>query len=495
MLAGLALHIAAICLVIGSAEDTENIIRTTSGDVKGVICSTTTGPVLKFLGIPFAEPPVGELRFMKPTPKKPWAGVLNATSLPPMCPQVPIRINSYFAVNATDPLSEDCLFLNVFKPVLNNDSASKPVVVYIHGGAYKFGGIAMKIYDASELAVRGDLVVVTIAYRLGPLGFLYIPGTEEATSNVGLYDQQLAMQWVKDNARSFGGDPDAITAMGHSAGALSIGFHLSWPSSAHLFQRAFLQSGSPFVKAFVSSPAQAQVRTNMLADYLDCKKRDSRELSGTEVVTCLRSKNRRGDFFLEHFLTNVNNVNNIDSVTKRLLAVIVKVLLNSIADFDTEPILKRYFDPVTAKKGVDVVRAASDLFGDFLFGCPALSIARTLSAVNASVHVLRYAEKPSFLGWPEWTRPTHGDDIVSSLGSALSLAGRPSTVDVKTTENMINVVSTFIRTGVPKVIDGTTWQRFDKDGHYMHIRNGSNVQERSFLEYTSPVPSSLAGFT
>lgn len=274
----------------------------------------------------------------------------------------------------------------------------------------------------------------------------------------------------------------------------------------------------------------------MLADYLDCEKQDSRELSGSEVVTCLRSKNvsdileaaesfntagldgffpvlgadfvpekpgealaltpsfardvlvsiceAEGDFFIEHFLTNVNNVNNIDSVTKRLLAVIVKVLLNSIANFDTEPILKRYFDPVTAKKGVDVVRAASDLFGDLLFGCPALSIARTLSAGNASVHVLRYAEKPSFLGWPEWTRPTHGDDIVSSLGSALSIAGRPSTVDVKATENMINVVSTFIRTGVPKVIDGTTWQRFDKDGHYMHIRNGSNVQERSFLEST-----------
>ncbi|KAH8023271.1 hypothetical protein HPB51_011714 [Rhipicephalus microplus] len=513
MLAGLALHIAAICLVIGDAEDTENVIRTTSGDVRGIICSTTTGPVLKFLGIPFAEPPVGELRFMKPTPKKPWAGVLNATSLPPMCPQVPIRINSYFAVNSTDPLSEDCLFLNVFKPVVNNDSASKPVVVYIHGGGYTFGGIAMKIYDASELAVRGDLVVVTIAYRLGPLGFLYIPGTEEAPSNVGLYDQQLAMQWVKDNARFFGGDPDAITAMGHSAGAISIGFHLSWPSSAHLFQRAFLQSGSPFIKAFVSSPAQAQVRTNMLADYLDCKKRDSRELSGTEVVTCLRSKNvsdileaadsintagldgffpvlgadfvpkkpgkalaltpsvtrdvlvsiceAEGDLFLEHFLTNVNNVNNIDSVTKRLLAVIVKVLLNSIANFDTEPILKRYFDPVTAKKGVDVVRAASDLFGDLLFGCPALSIARTLSAVNASVHVLRYAEKPSFLGWPEWTRPTHGDDIVSSLGSALSLAGRPSTVDVKTTENMINVVSTFIRTGqvlIEPLINCLLWQ-------------------------------------
>ncbi|KAH7951951.1 hypothetical protein HPB52_015637 [Rhipicephalus sanguineus] len=499
MLAGLALLIAALCLVVGSAEDTKNVIHTTSGDARGIIRSTTTGPVLTFLGIPFAEPPIGERRFKKPTPKQPWQGVLNATSLPPMCPQIPARINSFFAVTEADPVSEDCLFLNIFKPVRSSDSTSRPIVVYIHGGAFTFGGIAMKMFDASELAVRGDLVVVTIAYRLGPLGFLYIPGTEDAPGNMGLYDQQLAMQWVKDNARSLGGDPNAITAMGQSAGAISIGFHLSSPSSAGVFQRAFMQSGSPFIRAFVSSLAQAKARANMLTDYLDCKKRDSRELSGTEVVTCLRSKNvsdileaaesfntagldgffpvlgvafvpekpgkalalsppiardilvsvcaAEGDFFIEHLLTNVNNIDNIDIVTKRHLAVIMKVLLGAIAIFDTEPILKRYFDPVTAKKGVDVVRAASDLFGDFLFGCPALSVARELSAANVSVHVLRYSEQLSFLDWPEWIRPTHSDDIVFSLGSALSLPGRPSAADVKATENMINVVSTFSRTG------------------------------------------------
>ncbi|KAL1418753.1 hypothetical protein MTO96_025782 [Rhipicephalus appendiculatus] len=339
----------------------------------------------------------------------------------------------------------------------------------------------MKIYDASELAVRGDLVVVTIAYRLGPLGFLYIPGTEDAPGNVGLYDQQLAMQWVKDNARSFGGDPDAITAMGQSAGAISIGFHLSSPSSVGLFQRAFLQSGSPFIRAFVSSPAQAQARANMLADYLDCKTRNSHELSASEMVTCLRSKNVSdilvaAESFNTAGLDGFFPVLGADFVPEKpgkALALTppvardILVLLGAIANFDTEPILKRYFDPVTAKKGVDVVRAASDLFGDFLFGCPALSIARALSAANASVHVLRYSEQLSFLDWPGWIRPTHGDDIVFSLGSALSLAGRPSAEDVKATENMINVVATFSRTGVPKVVNGTTWRRFD-EGWTLH---------------------------
>ncbi|KAH6930980.1 hypothetical protein HPB50_021162 [Hyalomma asiaticum] len=460
--------------------------------MSGVVTrSTTSGTALTFLGIPFAEPPVGEHRFKKPTPKKPWKGVLNATSLPPM-------FNKYFAVTAADPLSEDCLFLNIFEPFRNDHFALRPVVVYIHGGAYTFGGTSIKLFDASELAVRGDLVVVTIAYRLGPLGFLNMD-TEDAPGNMGLYDQQLAMQWVKDNARSFGGDPEVITAMGQSAGAISIGFHLLLPSSSGLFRRAFMQSGSPFVRAFVSSPAQAKARANMLADYLDCKKRDSRDLSPGEVVACLRSKNvsdildaaesfntagldgffpvlggdlvpekpgkalamtppnardilvsvcaSEGDFFVEHLLTNVHNIDNIDIVSKRHAAVFVKVVLGAVASLDTEAVLKRYIDPVTEKQGVEVVRAAADLFGDFMFGCPALSIARALSAANASVHVFRYSEQLSLLEWPEWVRPTHGDDIVYSLGSALGLGGSPSAADVKATENMINVVSTFSRTG------------------------------------------------
>ncbi|KAH7945098.1 hypothetical protein HPB49_006824 [Dermacentor silvarum] len=534
MWVGLALPFAACCVVFGSAEDVQDVIHTTSGDARGIIRTTTTGRALAFLGIPFAEPPLGAHRFKKPTPKKAWQGVLNATSLPPLCPQIPARINSYFAITAADPVSEDCLFLNIFTPV-RNGSPLRPVVVYIHGGAFTVGGIAMKIFDASELAVRGDIVVVTIAYRLGPLGFLNL-GTEDAPGNMGLYDQQLALRWVKDNARSFGGDQDVITAMGQSAGAISVGIHLLSPSSAGLFQRAFMQSGSPFIRAFVSSPAQARTRAGLLADYLECKERDSRELSVTKVVSCLRSKDvgdilraaesfntvgldgffpilgdefvpktpdkalklappnahdvlvsvcaAEGDFFIEHLLTNINDIDNINIVSKRNMEVLMKLVLGAIGIFDAEPIFERYFSPVTEKKGAQVVRAASDLFGDFLFGCPALSIARALSAANASVHVLRYSEQLSFVDWPEWVRPTHSDDIVFSLGSALSLGGRPSEADVKATENMINVVSTFSRTGVPKTTDDTKWPRFDENGQYLHMRNGSSVLENHFLEST-----------
>ncbi|KAH7951948.1 hypothetical protein HPB52_015634 [Rhipicephalus sanguineus] len=119
---------------------------------------------------------------------------------------------------------------------------------------------------------------------------------------MGLYDQQLAMQWVKENARFFGGDPNSITVMGQSAGAISIGFHLLSPSSAGLFKRAFMQSGSPLIGAFISTQEEAASRTDMLASYLECKEKDSHELSGAEVVTCLRSKDI-GDILkaLEYF--------------------------------------------------------------------------------------------------------------------------------------------------------------------------------------------------
>ncbi|KAH7951950.1 hypothetical protein HPB52_015636 [Rhipicephalus sanguineus] len=498
MWVGLTLHFTVCSLVAGRAQEAANVDHTTCGDVRGIIRSTTTGPVLAFLGIPFAEPPVGERRFQKPTPKKPWKGVMNATLLPPMCPQVPVRVNSHFGVTAADPFSEDCLFLNVFKPVRNDGPTLKPVVVYVPGGAFTFGGIYLKIFDASELAVRGDLVVFTIAYRLGPFGFLYLDA-KEAPGNMGLYDQQLAMQWVRENARSFGGDPDVITAMGQSAGAMSLGIHILSPSSAGLFQRAYMQSGSPFVSAFLSSPARARKKADMLADYLDCREKNNRELSVTEVITCLQSKDvddivkaarifnadglsgffpvlgddfvpgtpgsalalvppsvrdvlvsvcaAEGDFLIEHILKNVNNIDDIELVSKRYMTLLMKLLLGNFMSADTEPIIERYFFPVAADSGVQVARAGSDILSDFYFGCPARSIARGLAVANTSVYFLVYDEQLSFLDWPEWVRSTHGDDLAFSLGSALVLDGHPSEGDVKATENMINVVTTFSRTG------------------------------------------------
>ncbi|KAH9368381.1 hypothetical protein HPB48_012689 [Haemaphysalis longicornis] len=148
-----------------------------------------------------------------------------------------------FQNTEADPMSEDCLFLNVFVPT-RNDSELMPILVYIHGGGFANGGISMKILDPPELAARGGLIVVVVAYRLGALGFLYM-GVEDAPGNMGLYDQLLALHWVRDNARAFGGDADKVTIMGQSAGSISVGLHLISPKSGGLFRRAFMQSGKP----------------------------------------------------------------------------------------------------------------------------------------------------------------------------------------------------------------------------------------------------------
>ncbi|XP_077524587.1 acetylcholinesterase-like isoform X1 [Amblyomma americanum] len=536
--------IIACCLITSSAEDTGPVVHTTSGDVEATIISATDGrPVSCFRGIPYAEPPLGELRFKKPTPKKPWRGKRSDFRRPPMCPQLPVRINSFFVISPHDPISEDCLYLNVFAP-FHNDSTPRPIVVYIHGGAFTLGGISLPIFDAVELAGRGDLIVVTIAYRLGALGFLNM-GIEDSPGNMGLYDQRLALRWVKENARSFGGDPDRITLMGQSAGAISVSMHLLSPNSSGLFRRAFLQSGSPFITGFISTPAQAAGRASLLADLLRCSENGAQKLSASEVVACLRSKNfmdilnasesfngagldgffpvfsddfvspemaagiqaepnaqeillsvceSEGDFFMNHVLTNVNHIDDVAAVRKRMATSLVKVLLSALTTADTRPIIKHYFDPVTAQSGASVVHAASDIIGDLMFSCPALRHARMLSAANASVYVMRFSEKASFVDWAHWVRPTHADDILFSLGSAAlpSFRDKGATeADYEVMKNLIHAISTFSHSGIPEVTGGATWPRFDDQGGYMHIRNGSNVPEKHFFDSTCEFWNSL----
>ncbi|KAH9368377.1 hypothetical protein HPB48_012693 [Haemaphysalis longicornis] len=133
-----AFVIAATCVAANKAETSGKVVTTASGAIQGIVRATTTGSVNAFLGVPFAEPPIGDLRFKKPIPKNRWEGVLNATALPPLCPQTPAQFNSFFKITASDAVSEDCLFLNVFSPA-RSDPDLKPVVVYFHGGASPTG--------------------------------------------------------------------------------------------------------------------------------------------------------------------------------------------------------------------------------------------------------------------------------------------------------------------------------------------------------------------
>ena len=202
------------------------------------------GGVLRFKGIPFAAPPVGAQRWKPPQPVEPWSDVRDATTFGPMAPQVAGGLEAMLGA-ASMAQGEDCLYLNVTTPAC--DDAGRPVMVWIHGGGFTTGAGSIPWYSGVALAAKDDVVVVSINYRLGALGFLHLAGLGEAyagSGNVGLLDQIAALRWVQDNAAAFGGAPTNVTVFGESAGAMSIGCLLGAPDAAGLFRRAVPQSGA-----------------------------------------------------------------------------------------------------------------------------------------------------------------------------------------------------------------------------------------------------------
>ena len=252
---------------------TSEIVSTKYGDIEGLVTAypNASGPfksVSKFLGVPFAAPPVGELRLKAPEPPKEWKpNVLQAKKHGDVCWQGKLLeiYTKMFVPNFT--YSEDCLYLDVYSP---NVSQSLPVLFYIHGGGYDHG--TALTYPSDLLALHG-LVVVVIQYRLGPFGFL-TTGDSSAPGNYGMLDQVEALKWVKDNIKYFGGDPSRVTICGISAGATSVSLHLLSPLSKGLFHQAIAESGVD-LSPFATQPNSAALRSSIdLAEKLDCATND-----------------------------------------------------------------------------------------------------------------------------------------------------------------------------------------------------------------------------
>src|SRR3984893_3512907 len=202
--------------------------------------------LLVFKGVPFAAAPVGSRRWLPPEKPATWTGIRDARRFGAAAPQNPVMTQALAAMKIEQAQSEDCLNLNLWTPGL--DGARRPVMVWLHGGGFTIGAGSQEIYDGSVLAQRGNVVIVTINYRLGPLGFLRLNdvtgGRIPTSGNEGLLDQIAALQWVRDNIAEFGGDPDNVTIFGESAGGMSVGALLAMPSARTLFHKAIAQSGS-----------------------------------------------------------------------------------------------------------------------------------------------------------------------------------------------------------------------------------------------------------
>lgn len=237
--------------------------------------------VAAFTAVPFAQPPVGELRFKAPVAVEPW----DAARESPPLQQVPVCAQHEDTVTTHGlPRSEDCLYLNVFTPSPVNGS-NLPVLVWLHGGSFVEGGAS--VYGPEYLLDGGgarDLLLVTVNYRLGALGFLST-GDAASSGNWGLKDQQLALRWVRQHIAAFGGDPERVTLIGQSAGAVSAHLQLMAFSSRHLFQRAVSLGGTALTLGLPHSAGTARRHAEKLATLVGCP-----TTASAEMVACLRGK-------------------------------------------------------------------------------------------------------------------------------------------------------------------------------------------------------------
>jgi para-nitrobenzyl esterase len=218
------------------------IVTTRSGKLEGKV----EDGLYIFKGIPYAAPPIGNLRWMPPQPVKAWSGVRPAKKYGAIAPQNPMPMAAPGMPVFDEPKDEDCLFLNIWTPGL--DDARRPVMLWIHGGAFIIGSGTEPFLEGGKLAKRGDIVLVSINYRLGALGFINLKeitgGKIPATGNEGLLDQVAAVEWAHDNIAAFGGNPDNITVFGFSAGGMSTGTLLGMPLARGTFHKAINRSGA-----------------------------------------------------------------------------------------------------------------------------------------------------------------------------------------------------------------------------------------------------------
>lgn len=241
------------------------IYRTPTGPISGRV-DPETG-VESFLGIPYAGPPVGALRWQPPHPLPPWRSPHRAETIGMPAAQPPSSLFEVTGPNGETPEGEDCLYLNIYAPPASAEKRNLPVMLWIHGGSFYMGAGSQEIYNGRHLAASGRAIVVTFNYRLGALGFLRLADISDipASGNEALLDQIAALEWVRENIPAFGGDPDNITLFGESAGAMCIAALLAAPRCRGLFRRAIVQSGNPCA---LHSPERANDLARAFLDYL-----------------------------------------------------------------------------------------------------------------------------------------------------------------------------------------------------------------------------------
>ncbi|XP_067171136.1 acetylcholinesterase [Apteryx mantelli] len=502
----LTLLLLLLLLLSRAPADAEELVaQTEAGPVRGVRVPVGSGHVTAFLGIPYAEPPLGRLRFQRPRAPRPWSGVLDASAYRHACYQYVDTMYPGFGGsemwNPNREMSEDCLYLNVWVPSPRPRNAS--VLVWIYGGGFYSGAASLDVYDGRYLAHAEKVVLVSMNYRVGAFGFLALPGHPEAPGNVGLLDQRLALRWVQSNIRFFGGDAGAVTLFGESAGAASVGMHLLSPASRPLFRRAVLQSGSPNGPWATVGAAEGRRRAALLAKLVGCGGGGGGGGNDTELLGCLRAKEPQElidkewsvlphqGIFRFAFVPVVDGDFLADTPEALLSAggrPEAQVLLGAVQDEGTyflvygapgfgkdneslisreeflggvrlgvphanelaaEAVVLQYTDWLDQDNPVKNREALDDIVGDHNVVCPLMHFALRWAERGGTVFAYLFDHRASNMLWPPWMGVPHGYEIEFVFGQPLDPSLNYTAEEEQLSRRIMRYWGNFARTGDP----------------------------------------------